>query len=64
MAPADVYEGYVEVITERRAEVLKGAYEQDRLRPLRLHAEAWINRGDNERQLLDDRESRYWVSNP
>jgi len=27
MTPADVHEGYAEVITERRAEVLREAYE-------------------------------------
>ena len=36
MTPADVHEGYAEAITERRAEVLKGAYDQ--------HPERFVNK--------------------
>ncbi|WP_276961580.1 hypothetical protein [Ferrimicrobium acidiphilum] len=52
MAPADVHEGYAELITEKRAEVLKGAHdqhrrtrcEQGRTVPPTLNTEVWIDR--------------------
>ena len=55
MTPAGVHAGYAEAITERRAEVLKGAYDQHPERfvnkiptPPTLNAEVWINRPSEE----------------
>ncbi|WP_298335515.1 IS3 family transposase [Ferrimicrobium sp.] len=55
MTPADVHEGYAEVITERRAEVLRDAYEVHPERfvrkiptPPTLNNEVWINRPSEE----------------
>jgi putative transposase len=55
MTPADVHEGYAEVITERRAEVLREAYETHPERfvrkvptPPTLKTEVWINRPNDE----------------
>ena len=55
MTPADVHEGYAEAITERRAEVLRGAYQNHPERfvnkiptPPTLNTEVWINRPTEE----------------
>jgi len=55
MTPADVHEGYAEVITERRAEVLREAYENHPERfvrkvpiPPTLNTQVWINRPTEE----------------
>ena len=55
MTPADVHEGYAEAINERRAEVLKGAYQNHPERfvnkvptPPTLNTEVWINRPSEE----------------
>ncbi len=51
MTPADVHEGYAEAITERRAHVLRDAYERHPEcfvntvpTPPTLNTEVWINR--------------------
>jgi len=55
MTPADVHGGYAEVITERRAEVLRNAYQNHPERfvrkvptPPTLNAQVWINRPTEE----------------
>ena len=73
MTPADVHEGYAEVITERRAEVLRDAYEAHPERfvrkiptPPTLNNEVWINRptpGGDERESLGGRKLTFWILN-
>jgi putative transposase len=55
MTPADVHGGYAEVLTERRAEVLRNAYEHHPERFVRkvpippiLNTQVWINRPTGE----------------